>query len=244
MKGIILAGGTGSRMSPLTDVTSKHLLPIGNKPMIFHPIKKLIEADIKDIMIITGTEHAGNVFNLLGSGSKFGCKFTYRIQDEAGGIAQALSLCENFSINNSICVLLGDNIFNSDLKKVKKEFEKQLTKSSPCARIMLYEVENPERFGVAKIEGNKIIEIVEKPKDFISNKIVTGIYFYDNYVFDFIKKLEPSDRGEYEITDVNNVYIEKKGLEFNVIDGWWTDAGTFESYKYANERLGESDGNS
>ena len=234
MKGIILAGGTGSRMSPLTDVTSKHLLPIGKKPMIFYPVEKLVEAGIKEIMIITGTEHAGNVFNLLGSGSRFGCNFTYRIQDKAGGIAQALSLCESFANAEPICVLLGDNIFSDSIKKDKEEFEKQFPQSTPCAKIMLYEVERPERFGVAKIEGEKIVNIVEKPKEFISNKIVTGIYFYDNNVFDFIRELKPSDRGEYEITDVNNRYIEENGLEYGTFNGWWTDAGTFESFKYAN----------
>lgn len=229
MKGIILAGGTGSRLFPLTKVTNKHLLPIGNKPMIYYPIEKLLDVGIDEILIVTGTEHMGDVVNLLGSGKDFGCKFTYKVQDEAGGIAQALGLAENFVGNDTMTVILGDNIFENSLEKAVQNYPDH------GAQILVKEVEDPERFGVAEIDGDKIVGIEEKPDQPKSNYAVTGIYMYDNRVFDFIKTLEPSDRGELEITDVNNHYIRQNDLRFSVLNGWWTDAGTPKSYKLAND---------
>lgn len=229
MKGIILAGGTGSRLYPLTKVTNKHLLPIGNKPMIYYPIEKLTEAGIEEILVVTGTEHMGDVVNLLGSGKDFDCRFTYKVQDEAGGIAQALGLAENFIGNDSMTVILGDNIFESSLKKAVSSYNGQ------GAQILLKEVGDPERFGVAEIEGDKITGIEEKPEKPKSSYAVTGVYMYDSRVFDLIRKLKPSDRGEFEITDVNNNYIRHGEMRFSIMEGWWTDAGTPHSYKRANE---------
>lgn len=229
MKGIILAGGTGSRLYPLTKVTNKHLLPIGNKPMIFYPIEKLIEAGIEEILIVTGTEHMGDVVNLLGSGKDFGCRFTYKVQDEAGGIAQALGLAENFIGNDSMTVILGDNIFKTSLDKALDDYPGE------GAQILLKEVDDPERFGVAEVEGDKIIGVEEKPDRPKSSLAVSGVYMYDAQVFDFIRDLEPSDRGELEITDVNNRYINQEQMRFSIMEGWWTDAGTPDSYKRANE---------
>jgi glucose-1-phosphate thymidylyltransferase len=229
MKGIILAGGTGSRLYPLTKVTNKHLLPVGNKPMIYYPIQKLTGAGIKEILIVTGTEHMGGVVNLLGSGKDFGCRFTYKVQDEAGGIAQALGLAENFVGDDSMTVILGDNIFETSLQKAKASYP------GSGAQILLKEVDDPERFGVAEIEGDKIVGIEEKPDQPKSDLAVTGVYMYDARVFDFIRELEPSDRGELEITDVNNHYIKEEAMRFSVMEGWWTDAGTPSSYKRANK---------
>lgn len=232
MKGIILAGGTGSRLYPLTKVTNKHLLPIGNKPMIYYPIEKLTEAGIEEILIVTGTEHMGDVVNLLGSGKDFGCRFTYKVQDEAGGIAQALGLAENFVGDDSMTVILGDNIFQTSLDKALNTYP------GDGAQILLKEVDDPERFGVAEVEDDKIIGIEEKPEQPKSSLAVTGVYMYDSKVFDFIRELEPSDRGELEITDVNNRYIKREQMRFSIIEGWWTDAGTPDSYKRANELVG------
>lgn len=229
MKGIVLAGGTGSRLFPLTKVTNKHLLPVGNKPMIYYPIEKLTTAGIDEILIVTGTEHMGDVVNLLGSGRDFGCRFTYKVQDEAGGIAQALGLAENFVDNDSMTVILGDNIFEADLKKAIRNYPDE------GAQILIQKVEDPERFGVAELEGDKIVGIEEKPDRPKSDFAVTGIYMYDAKVFDLIKTLEPSKRGELEITEVNNDYIKKGKMKYSVLDGWWTDAGTPESYKLANQ---------
>ncbi|WP_069133427.1 sugar phosphate nucleotidyltransferase [Rhodohalobacter halophilus] len=229
MKGIVLAGGTGSRLYPLTKVTNKHLLPVGNKPMIYYPIEKLTEAGIDEILIVTGTEHMGDVVNLLGSGKDFGCRFTYKVQDEAGGIAQALGLARNFVGNDSMAVILGDNIFESDLKSAVKTFDK--TRAS----ILLKKVDDPERFGVAEIDKEKIVSIEEKPQKPKSNYAVTGVYFYPSDVFDVIETLEPSGRGELEITDVNNHYVQSGRMNFSIMKGWWTDAGTPDSYKKANE---------
>ncbi len=229
MKGIILAGGTGSRLYPLTKVTNKHLLPVGNKPMIYYPIEKLTGAEIEEILIVTGTEHMGDVVNLLGSGKDFGCRFTYKVQDEAGGIAQALGLARNFAGNDPMAVILGDNIFESSLNDAVQEYDKS------GAQILIQEVDDPERFGVAEISGDQIKGIEEKPEKPKSNYAVTGIYFYPPDVFDLIKKLEPSERGELEITDVNNYYIRQKRMKYSVLEGWWTDAGTPDSYKKANE---------
>lgn len=235
MKGIILAGGTGSRLYPLTKVTNKHLLPVGNKPMIYYPIEKLTEAGIDEILVVTGTEHMGDVVNLLGSGKDFNCRFTYKVQDEAGGIAQALGLAENFVGDDSMTVILGDNIFEPSLQKAVSSF------SGQGAQILVKEVDDPERFGVAEIEGDKITGIEEKPEKPKSSFAVTGVYIYDNRVFDLIRQLEPSGRGEYEITDVNNNYISRGEMHFSVLDGWWTDAGTPSSYKRANELANQLD---
>ncbi|MEP1150210.1 MAG: sugar phosphate nucleotidyltransferase [Balneola sp.] len=231
MKGIILAGGTGSRLYPLTKVTNKHLLPIGDKPMIFHPIEKLTEVGIEEILIVTGTDHMGDVVNLLGSGKDFGCRFTYKVQDEAGGIAQALGLAENFAGNESVVVILGDNIFENSLQKAVDNYE------GTGAQILIQEVKDPERYGVAELEGEKVISIEEKPSNPKSNYAVTGIYFYDSSVFECIKTLKPSGRGELEITDVNNFYIKKEQMISSLLEGWWTDAGTLESYKHANKLI-------
>lgn len=232
MKGIILAGGTGSRLYPLTKVTNKHLLPVGSKPMIYHPIEKLTGAGIDEILVVTGTEHMGDVVNLLGSGKDFDCRFTYKVQDEAGGIAQALGLAENFVGQDSMTVILGDNIFKTSLQKAINEYP------GTGAQILLKKVADPERFGVAEVEGDKIVGIQEKPDRPKSNLAVTGVYMYDAQVFDYIRTLEPSDRGELEITDVNNKYIKQQAMHFSLLEEWWTDAGTPESYKRANELVG------
>ena len=229
MKGIILAGGTGSRLYPLTKVTNKHLLPVGNKPMIYYPIKKLTDCGITEILIVTGTDHMGDVVNLLGSGKDFGCRFTYKVQDEAGGIAQALGLAENFVGDDSMTVILGDNIFEASLDDAIKNFP------DSGAQILIQQVEDPGRFGVAEIKGDKIIGVEEKPDQPKSEFAVTGIYMFDSAVFDLIKTLKPSKRGELEITDVNNHYIKNGEMKFSVLEGWWTDAGTPESYKIANQ---------
>ena len=231
LKGVVLAGGTGSRLMPLTKVTNKHLLPIGKKPMVYYPIEKLTSIGIEEILIVTGIEHMGDVVSLLGSGKDFGCRFTYKVQDEAGGIAQALGLAENFSHGRPLAVILGDNIFQASLKKYAEKFMAQKT----GARILLKQVPNPQRFGVAELSGDKIIRIEEKPAKPKSNYAVTGIYFYDATVFDIIRALKPSPRGELEITHVNDAYIAKGKLAYDILDGWWTDAGTFESFVKANE---------
>jgi len=230
MKGVILAGGTGSRLHPLTKVTNKHLLPVGKYPMIFYPIYKLKEARIFEILIVTGREHMGDVIELLGSGCDFGLDFTYKVQDKAGGIAEALGLAKNFVKNDKCVVILGDNIFKNSIKNFVFEFEKQ----EKGAKVILKEVEDPQRFGVAEIKNEKIISIEEKPKRPKSNYIVTGIYMYDSEVFEIINKLEPSPRGEFEITDVNNAYLKESKLTFNILEDWWTDAGTFSSLYFSN----------
>jgi glucose-1-phosphate thymidylyltransferase len=231
MKGIILAGGTGSRLFPLTKVTNKHLLPVGKYPMIYHAIFKLREAGIGDILIVTGREHMGDVVNLLGSGRDFGVQFTYKVQDEAGGIAQALGLAEQYVGDDRMVVILGDNVFSDRIKPYVDEFSAQ----PAGAKILLQQVPDPQRYGVPVIEGNRIVAIEEKPSVPKSSYAVTGIYMYDATVFDIIKTLKPSDRGELEITDVNNAYIRRNELTFNILQGWWTDAGTYPSYFRANE---------
>ena len=231
MKGVILAGGTGSRLRPLTQVTNKHLLPVGRYPMIFYPIYKLKKARINEILIVTGREHMGDVIELLGSGRDFGVEFTYKVQDEAGGIAQALGLARHFVNGDKCVVILGDNIFEDDITPYVKEFEEQ----KEGAKILLKEVPDPQRFGVPEFKDGKIIAIEEKPKEPKSNFAVTGIYMYDSEVFEIIKTLKPSWRGELEITDVNNAYIKKGTLTYNILKGWWTDAGTPESLFRANE---------
>jgi glucose-1-phosphate thymidylyltransferase len=231
LKGVVLAGGTGSRLMPLTKVTNKHLLPIGQKPMIYYPIEKLTSIGIDEILIVTGVEHMGDVVSLLASGKDFGCRFTYKVQDEAGGIAQALSLAENFATGEPLAVILGDNIFQNSLKEYAEKFMAQET----GARVLLRQVRNAQRFGVAEISEGKVISIEEKPEKPKSNFAITGIYFYDASVFDIIRGLKPSARGELEISDVNNAYIRKGQLAYDILEGWWTDAGTFESLVKANE---------
>ncbi|MHC4195094.1 MAG: sugar phosphate nucleotidyltransferase [Planctomycetota bacterium] len=233
LKGVILAGGTGSRLRPLTKVTNKHLLPVGEKPMIYYPIEKLTAIGIEDILIVTGLEHMGDVVALLGSGKDFNCRFTYRVQDEAGGIAQALGLAEVFSNEDSLAVVLGDNIFRDSLDGYAQNFINQ--KSG--ARIILKQVQNPQRFGIAEIKNDKIVRIEEKPQKSKSDYAVTGIYFYDSSVFEIIRTLKPSARGELEVTDINNAYLEKQQLAYDIMAGWWSDAGTFESLKRANELI-------
>ena len=234
LRGVVLAGGTGSRLFPLTKVTNKHLLPVGREPMIFHPVKKLVEAGIKEILIVTGTEHMGDVVGLLGSGKDFGCEFTYRVQDEAGGIAQALGLARRFGRGGRLAVILGDNIFEKSIAPYAEAYRNQPT----GAKVLVQEVDDPGRYGVAEIAGDRVLRIVEKPKEPKSRLAVTGIYFYDETVHDVIASLKPSARGELEITDVNNAYIARGDLTFDVLPGWWTDAGTFESLARANELLG------
>lgn len=236
MKGIVLAGGTGSRLLPLTKVTNKHLLPVGRKPMIFHPVEKLAAAGIQEILIVTGLEHMGDVVNLLGSGKDFGVRFTYKVQDEAGGIAQALGLAENFCAGSKMAVILGDNIFQDSLRDEVARFSEQAS----GARLMLKQVPDPQRFGVAEVAGDKITAIAEKPKQPKSNYAVTGIYFYDGGVFDIIRRQKPSGRGEMEITDVNNAYIARGDLTFGFFKGWWSDAGTFESLDHVQRLLQEN----
>jgi glucose-1-phosphate thymidylyltransferase len=222
MKGVILAGGTGSRLYPLTKVTNKHLLPVYDKPMIYYPMETLINAGIKDIMIVSGRGHAGHFLELLGSGVEHGVHFTYEIQEKAGGIAQALSLAEDFVDGDSVTVILGDNIFQDNIKEDVANF-------NDGAKIFLKEVPDAHRFGVAELKGKKVIGIEEKPKEPKSNFAVTGLYIYDSEVFDAIKTLKPSGRGELEITDVNNYYISKEVMEYGVLEGFWSDAGTFDS---------------
>ena len=231
MKGIILAGGTGSRLFPLTKVTNKHLLPVGRKPMIFYPVQKLTEAGIDEILVVTGVEHMGDVVTLLGSGKDFGCRFTYKVQDEAGGIAQALGLAENFAADDLLCVILGDNVFEDPIVPHAKAFREQ----ARGARLLLKQVPDPQRYGVAEVDGSRVVRIVEKPKRPKTDLAVIGVYFYDNQVFDIIRTLKPSARGELEITDVNNHYLRAGTLRCDRLQGWWTDAGTFESLAKANE---------
>jgi glucose-1-phosphate thymidylyltransferase len=231
LRGVVLAGGTGLRLKPLTKVTNKHLLPVGHKPMIYYPIEKLTSIGIEQILIVTGVEYMGDVVGLLGSGREFNCQFTYKVQDEAGGIAQALGMAEGFSNNKPLAIILGDNIFQANLKKYADKFIAQKN----GARLLLKKVPNPQRFGVAQISDTRVIRIDEKPKKPESDYAVTGIYFYDATVFDIIRTLKPSGRGELEITDVNNAYIARGQLAYDILDGWWTDAGTFESLSKANE---------
>jgi glucose-1-phosphate thymidylyltransferase len=236
MKGVILAGGLGTRMMPCTKVTNKHLLPVYNKPMIYYPLGTLVKAGLKDIMIVTGGNNVGDFLRLLGNGSEFGLKdMNYTYQEGEGGIADALKLTENFVDGEKVIVMLGDNIIKDDISGAVAEFEKQ----PEGARIFLKEVPDPERFGVAEIRDGKVINIEEKPKSPKSNYSVIGLYMYDNQVFDIVRTLKPSDRGELEITDVNNEYIKRGSMTYSIIDGWWTDAGTFESLYRASKLVAE-----
>ncbi len=230
IKGVILAGGTGSRLYPLTKVTNKHLLPVGRQPMIYHPIKKLTGAGVEEILIVTGVEHMGDIVTLLGSGQEFGCRFTYKVQDQAGGIAQALGLAENFVGTDKMCVILGDNVFADDLTPFVKNFSAQKT----GAKILIKEVADPQRFGVVEMKDGKVLSIVEKPKKPKSNFAVVGVYFYGPEVFSVVKQLKPSGRGELEITDVNQSFLAKGELTYDILSGWWSDAGTFESLERAS----------
>lgn len=231
MKGIVLAGGTGSRLYPLTRVTNKHLLPVYDRPMIYYPIQTLVDAGIKDILLVTGGQNAGEFLRLLGNGKDFGLRhINYTYQEGEGGIADALRLAEHFADGQSICVVLGDNLIETNILAARREFEAQ----GGGARIILKQVPDPERFGVPVFDGDRIVQIEEKPKSPKSQYAVIGVYFYDATVFDRIRKLKPSGRGEFEITDVNNQYLAERSLCYSVLDGWWTDAGTFESLLRAN----------
>lgn len=240
MKGVILAGGLGTRLYPLTKVTNKHLLPIYDKPMIYYPIQTLINAGIDDILIVTGGNNAGDFLRLLGNGKEFGLKhINYTYQEGEGGIAQALGLAEFFSAGEKICVVLGDNIIEKNIRKAAESFQKQ----KEGAKILLKEVPDPHRFGVPELEGDRIVRIEEKPKQPKSKYAVIGIYFYDPNVFEIIKTLKPSQRGELEITDVNNRYIEKGLMTYDILEGWWTDAGTFDSLLRANQLVAQTGAN-
>ncbi len=231
LKGVVLAGGTGSRLFPLTKVTNKHLLPVGRYPMIYHPLMRMRRAGIKQVAIVTSPEHMGDVVNLLGSGYELGLDLTYRVQDQPGGIAQAVGLCENFVGDDLFLVILGDNVLADDLAEDADLYRKQ----GGGGRILLKEVHDPERYGVPRFEDGRIVEIIEKPADPPSNYSVTGIYFYDNRVFDFIRNLEPSRRGEFEVSDVNTAYVSASELTYGVLNGWWGDAGTLEGWHEAND---------
>ncbi len=227
MKGVVLAGGLGTRMLPVTRVTNKHLLPIYDEPMIYYPIRKLVQAGIKDILIVTGGNSAGDFLRLLRNGKDFGLdRLHYAYQEGEGGIADALRLAEQFAADERIVVILGDNIFEDDITPYVQSF----TAQPKGAKILLKEVEDASRFGVAELAGNRIIGIEEKPAKPKTNFAVTGIYMYDNRVFDIIRTLKPSARGELEITDVNNTYIKEGTMTYDILKGWWTDAGTFESF--------------
>jgi len=241
MKGIILAGGTGSRMYPCTKVTNKHLLPVYNKPMIYYPIQTLADAGIKEILIVSGKGRCGDFLNLLGSGKEFGVTLTYEIQEEAGGIAQALSIGKRFAGDEDIVVILGDNIFEDNIKSYVQEFKKQ----GGGARIFLKEVswEEAKRFGIANIQGNMVVEVEEKPENPKSNLAITGLYMFDSDVFKFINNLEPSTRGELEITDAINHYVKTGRCYYDIVKGYWLDAGTFESMLEASKVIKEKEEN-
>jgi glucose-1-phosphate thymidylyltransferase len=237
MKGIVLAGGTGSRLFPLTKITNKHLLPIYDKPMIYYPIQTLVDAGITDIMVVTGGKNSGDFLRLLANGKHFGLKhIAYTYQEGEGGIADALNLCEHFADGQKICVVLGDNIIEKNIRSAVDSFREQ----EKGARILLKEVTDAERFGVAEFDGSHIAGIEEKPAHPKSNFAVTGIYMYDATVFDKIHTCKPSGRNELEITDVNNAYIREGTMTFSFLDGWWTDAGTFESLLRAANMVAQS----
>jgi glucose-1-phosphate thymidylyltransferase len=240
MKGVILAGGLGTRLYPLTKVTNKHLLPVYDKPMIYYPIQTLINAGIDDILIVTGGNNAGDFLKLLGNGKEFGLKhINYTYQEGEGGIAEALGLAEFFASGEKICVVLGDNLIEKNIRKAVEKFRRQ----KDGAKILLKEVPDPQRFGVAELQGDRIVRIEEKPEKPKSQYAVIGIYLFDQEVFNFIKTLKPSDRGELEITDVNNRYIEKGLMTWDILEGWWTDAGTFESLLRANQLVAQTGAN-
>jgi len=240
MKGVILAGGLGKRLYPLTKITNKHLLPVHDKPMIFYPLQTLINAGIDDILIVTGGNHAGDFLRLLGNGKEFGLKhINYTYQEGEGGIAEALGLAEHFAESDKIVVILGDNIIEGNIIRQVNAFRKQ----KEGAKILLKEIPDPERFGVPQIVDDKIVKIEEKPKTPKSNFAVIGIYMYDERVFDIIRTLSPSPRGELEITDVSNVYIKEGKMTYDILEGWWSDAGTFESLLRAGNLVAQSGAN-
>jgi glucose-1-phosphate thymidylyltransferase len=240
MKGVILAGGLGTRLSPLTKITNKHLLPVYDKPMIYYPIRTLINAGIEDILIVTGGNDAGDFLRLIGNGKEFGLKhINYTYQEGQGGIADALSLAEFFADQENICVVLGDNIIEKNIRSAVEAFKRQ----KHGAKIMLKEVRDPQRFGVPELDGDRVVRIDEKPKSPKSKYAIIGVYMYDNTVFDIIKTLKPSGRGELEITDVNNTYIGSGQMTWEILDGWWTDAGTFGSLLRASQLVAETGAN-
>jgi glucose-1-phosphate thymidylyltransferase len=240
MKGVVLAGGTGSRLYPLTRVTNKHLLPVYNQPMVFYPIQALVNVGITDIVIVTGGHSAGDFLRLLANGKDFGLKgLNYGYQEGEGGIADALRIAEHFAQGDHICVILGDNIIENNVCHAAAQFRQQ----TQGAHIVLREVQDPERFGCPEIVNGKITRIEEKPQRPKSSYAVTGVYFYDNTVFKKIRQLKPSARGELEITDINNMYLEEGTLTYSILDGWWTDAGTFESLRHASNLVAETGAN-
>jgi glucose-1-phosphate thymidylyltransferase len=240
MKGVILAGGLGTRLFPLTKITNKHLLPVYNKPMIYYPIQTLVNAGITDVLLVTGGNNAGDFLRLIGNGKELNLKhIEYTYQEGEGGIAQALSLAEEFADNGKICIVLGDNIIEKNIYGAVENFKKQ----ENGAKIIVKQVPDPERFGVPVLEGDTVIAIEEKPDVPKSNYAVIGIYMFDNTVFDIIRTLQPSLRGELEITDVNNVYIKRKNMTYEFLDGWWTDAGTFDSLRTATNLVAETGAN-
>ncbi|MFH1277006.1 MAG: sugar phosphate nucleotidyltransferase [Candidatus Eisenbacteria bacterium] len=240
MKGIVLAGGLGTRLHPLTKITNKHLLPVYDKPMIYYPIRTLVNAGITDILVVTGGNHSGDFLTLMGNGRDFGLQhLNYTYQEGEGGIAEALGLAEYFAAGERVCVILGDNIIERSIAPAVRAFEKQ----PAGAKILLKEVPDPERFGVPELSGDRVLRIVEKPQDPPSPYAVIGVYLYDARVFEIIKTLKPSDRGELEITDVNNAYIERGGLTWDILEGWWTDAGTFPSLFRASELVKKTGAN-
>jgi glucose-1-phosphate thymidylyltransferase len=240
VKGIVLAGGTGSRLFPLTRVTNKHLLPVYDLPMVFFPIQTLRNLGIEDILIVTGGHSSGDFLRLLQNGKDFGMKHLhYAYQEGEGGIAAALSLAETFAGGNSICVVLGDNIIEGNVRTASEQFRRQ----GEGAHIVLKQVPDPERFGCPEIVDGRLVRIVEKPKDPPSSFAVTGIYFYDSTVFEKIRRLKPSGRGELEITDINNMFLAEGKLSFSCLEGWWTDAGTFESLRHATNLVAKSGAN-
>ncbi|HBH78714.1 MAG TPA: spore coat protein [Nitrospira sp.] len=240
MKGVVLAGGLGTRLLPLTKVTNKHLLPVYDRPMIYYPIQILVNAGMTEIMLVTGGSNAGDFLKLLGNGKEFGLKhLNYAYQEGEGGIADALRLAEHFADGEPICVVLGDNIIQGNVAKATDHFRLQ----KGGAKILLKEVKDPQRFGVPVLDGDRVVRIEEKPRHPQSPYAVTGIYFYDALVFEYIRSLKPSARGELEITDVNNAYIEAGMLTWDLLEGWWTDAGTIESLYLANQLVGQTGAN-
>ncbi|GDX78485.1 glucose-1-phosphate thymidylyltransferase [Deltaproteobacteria bacterium] len=232
-RGVVLAGGSGSRLHPLTKTTNKHLLPVGDVPMVYHPIRRLVEAGIEDVLVVTGVHHVGAIVNQLGSGAEFGCRFTYKVQDRAGGIAEALGLAEDFARGGPLVVVLGDNVFDAPLAPPLRVWEE----SKKPAMILLKSVPDAERFGVARFDGAALVEVVEKPAVPPSPFAVTGIYFYEPPVFDIVRSLRPSARGELEISEVNTRFIREGAMAWAELPGLWSDAGTHESYQRANQLL-------
>ena len=240
MKGVVLAGGTGSRLYPLTRVTNKHLLPVYNQPMLFYPIQALVNIGIHDIVIVTGGHSAGDFLRLLANGKDFGLKgLNYGYQEGEGGIADALRIAEHFAQGDSVCVILGDNIIENNVCEAAERFRAQ----GRGAHIVLKQVHDPERFGCPEVVEGRIVRIEEKPRNPKSSYAVTGVYFYDNSVFDKIRQLKPSARGELEITDINNMYLAEGTLTHSILQGWWTDAGTFESLRHATNLVAETGAN-